>query len=662
MIDSTFTTRRSAAGDSAATGLGTRRTGGSALLLALVLAPGLFPRPGLGQVGPQPSSPERAGPLEVAEATIPELQEAMASGRTTAVELVEAYLARIAAYDQQGPRLNTIIRLNPEAPAEAEALDQERAAGTVRGPLHGIPIILKDNYDTADMPTTASSVALAGLIPPDDAFQVRKLREAGAIILGKSNMHELAAGITTISSLGGQTLNPYALTRYPGGSSGGTGAAIAASFAAVGWGSDTCGSIRIPASNNNLIGLRPTKGLSSIDGIIPLSHTQDVGGPLARWAIDLAIALDATIGLDPADPATEVLHDRTLPRFADELDATALQGARLGVLTALFGDAPEDEEVGEVVRTALGEMAGAGAEVIDIEIPGLDSLVSGSSVIAHEFKWDLIDYLAATPGAPVGSLEDILDQGLYHVALERTFRARNSPESRDSEEYREDLAKRALIRDAVVEAMEGQRLDALAYPTIRRAPAQVGDPQRGSNCQLSASSGLPALSVPAGSTPGGLPVGLELLGRPFDDAKLLSLGFAFGQATTHRLAPFSTPPLEDGVAPSRVSFEVVAEGPAARLEVRFTFDPPTGTLTFDLDVSGAPRNEVHAVDLHRSGEGADGPVIHRLAGPGVVPASGEVTLTGPEIKAFRDGRLYLGVYTWEHPAGAAREPLLLPSR
>ncbi len=662
MIDSTFTTRRSAADHSATTGLGTRRTGGSALLLALVLAPGLLPRPGLGQVGPQPSSPERAGPLEVAEATIPELQEAMASGRTTAVELVEAYLARIAAYDQQGPRLNTIIRLNPEAPAEAEALDQERAAGTVRGPLHGIPIILKDNYDTADMPTTASSVALAGLIPPDDAFQVRKLREAGAIILGKSNMHELAAGITTISSLGGQTLNPYALTRYPGGSSGGTGAAIAASFAAVGWGSDTCGSIRIPASNNNLIGLRPTKGLSSIDGIIPLSHTQDVGGPLARRAIDLAIALDATIGMDPADPATEVLRDRTLPRFADELDATALQGARLGVLTALFGDAPEDEEVGEVVRAALDEMAGEGAEVIDVQIPGLDSLVSGSSVIAHEFKWDLIDYLAATPGAPVGSLEDILEQGLHHVALERTFRARNSPESRDSEEYREDVAKRTVIRDAVVEAMEGQRLDALAYPTIRRAPAQVGDPQRGSNCQLSASSGLPALSVPAGSTPGGLPVGLELLGRPFDDAKLLSLGFAFGQATTHRLAPFSTPPLEDGVAPSRVSFEVVAEGPAARLEGRFTFDPPTGALTFDLDVSGPPRNEVHAVDLHRSGEGADGPVIHRLAGPGVVPASGEVTLTGPEIKAFRDGRLYLGVYTWEHPAGAAREPLLLPSR
>ena len=586
----------------------------------------------------------------------------MASGRTTAVELVEAYLARIAAYDQQGPGLNTIIRLNPRALAGARRLDQERAAGTVRSPLHGVPILLKDNYDTADMPTTASSVALAGLIPPDDAFQVQKLREAGAIVLGKTNMHELAAGITTISSLGGQTLNPYALTRYPGGSSGGTGAAIAASFAAVGWGSDTCGSIRIPASNNNLIGLRPTKGLSSIDGIIPLSHTQDVGGPLARSAIDLAIALDATIGIDVADPATEALRRRTLPRFADELDAVALEDARIGVLTALFGDAPEDEEVGDVVRSALARAAAAGAEVIDIEIPGLDSLVAGSSVIAHEFKWDLIDYLAQTPGAPVGSLEEILERGLHHVALERTFRARNSPEGRDSEEYREDLARRPLIRDAVVSAMERHQLDALAYPTIRRAPAQVGDPQRGSNCQLSASSGLPALSVPAGFTPSGLPVGLELLGRSFEDARLLSLGHGLEQATSNRRAPFSTPPLQDGAAPSPVSFEVVAEGPAVRLEARFVFDPPTGAMTFDVAVSGTPESEIHAVDMHRRDEGTDGPVIHRLSGPGLVPAVGRVTLTGPEIEAFRAGRLYLAVYTLEHPAGAARAPLLLPSR
>lgn len=210
----------------------------------------------------------RQGGYDVFEATILELQDDMAAGRVTAVELVDAYLARIAAYDQRGPMLNAIIRLNPNARAEAALLDQERATHGPRGLLHGIPIILKDNFDTFDMPTSGGSIALAGLVPPDDAFQVRRLRDAGAIILGKANMHELAFGITTLSSLGGQTRNPYDPSRYPGGSSGGTGAAIAASFAAIGWGSDTGGSIRIPSSHNNLFGLRLTKGLSSSDGII----------------------------------------------------------------------------------------------------------------------------------------------------------------------------------------------------------------------------------------------------------------------------------------------------------------------------------------------------------------------------------------------------------
>ena len=488
MIDSTSRPSSPAVNRPATSMMPTRRPTGAAQLLAPLLLLGLSSLPALGQVAPGASAGPSAGlssRVDVVTATISELQDAMASGRTTAVGLLEAYLDRIAAYDQQGPRLNTLIRLNPRARAEAEDRDRERASGAVRGPLHGIPIILKDNYDTADMPTTGSSVALAGLVPPDDAFQVGKLREAGAIIVGKSNMHELAAGITSISSLGGQTRNPYDLSRYPGGSSGGTGAAIAASFASIGWGSDTCGSIRIPASHNNLIGLRPTKGLSSSDGIIPLSHTQDVGGPLARAAMDLAFALDAIIGMDPADPATEVLRGRELPRFVAALEAATLQGARLGVLTAMFGDAPEDQEIGRVIRAALEEMEGSGAEVIDVEIPGLDSLVSGSSVIAHEFKWDFIDYLAATTGAPVESLQDILDGGLLHVALERTFRARNSPESRATEAYRAALAKRGPIRDAVVNAMDDQALDALIYPTIRRAPAQRPASRRGGSPRVS---------------------------------------------------------------------------------------------------------------------------------------------------------------------------------
>ncbi len=256
-----------------------------------------------GRSAPPPPSP--APPLfEVFEQSILDLQAAQTAGRVASKGLVESYLARIAAYDQAGPALNAIVLLNPRARDEAEALDRERAAKGPRGPLHGIPVLIKDNYDTADMPTTAGTLGLATLRPAADAFQVKRLRDAGAVILGKTTMHELAAGITTISSLTGQTRNPYDLARVPGGSSGGTGAAIGASLAAAGMGSDTCGSIRIPAANQNLVGLRATRGLSSRTGVIPLSSTQDVAGPLARTVTDLAIMLDATVGADPQDAVT----------------------------------------------------------------------------------------------------------------------------------------------------------------------------------------------------------------------------------------------------------------------------------------------------------------------------------------------------------------------
>ena len=321
------------------------------------------------------------GGFEVSEASIPELQAALEEGRTTSAQLVDLYLARIAAYDNAGPVLNTIIRLNPRARELATALDAERAGGTVRGPLHGIPVLMKDNYDVAGMPTTGSSLALAGHMPPDDAFQVARLLGAGAVILGKTNLHELAAGITTISSLGGQTRNPYDPSRNPGGSSGGTGAAIAASFSAVGWGSDTCGSIRIPAAVHNLFGLRPTKGLSSIDGILPLSHSQDTGGPLARTVADLAIALDATVGPDPADPATSILGDRPLPSFVDVLDRGALADARIGVIEEWVTDGGTVASVTRVIRGALEEMETLGATVIDVTIPDLDGLLANTGLI-----------------------------------------------------------------------------------------------------------------------------------------------------------------------------------------------------------------------------------------------------------------------------------------
>ena len=350
------------------------------------------------------ASPAVSTGSDLMEASILEIQEALGAGTVTSVELVRMYLARIEAYDRKGPELNSMVVLNPNALARAKTLDEERRQKGSRGPLHGIPIVVKDNYNTKDMPTTGGSVALAGMVPPDDARQVAKLREAGAIIIGKTNLHELAAGITTIGSLTGQTRNPYDPCRNPGGSSGGTGAAVAANFAVAGMGSDTCGSIRIPSSHNSLVGLRGTAGLSSRDGIIPLSHTQDIGGPLARTVTDLAILLDATVGPDSADPITESSRGRVPKTYRDYLDIGGLKSARLGVLKEAFGDAPEDETVTEVVRAAIEKMKEQGAEIIEVEEIHLEELLEDASVIKHEFKFDLMDYLQATPGAPVTSL------------------------------------------------------------------------------------------------------------------------------------------------------------------------------------------------------------------------------------------------------------------
>jgi amidase len=626
--------------------------------ILLVLMPALAEP---GQVRAQAASaPASAGLPSVLDATIPELQQAMDAGRLTSLELVEIYLARIEAYDRNGARLNAILRINPRARAEAAALDQERARGAVRGPLHGIPVILKDNYDTHDLPTSGGSVALAGLVPPDDGFQVQRLRTAGAIILAKSNLHELAMGITTVSSLGGQTRNPYDPNRNPGGSSGGTGAAVAAAFAAVGWGTDTCGSIRIPSCFNNLFGLRPTKGLSSIDGIIPLAHTQDVGGPLARSVTDLAVALDATVGPDPADPSTRALEGRDLPGFLEALDPGALQGARLGIVPALFGDPPEDREVEALLREAMGRMVQAGADTVEVEIPGLDELVGPSSVIDHEARFDLMDYLAATPGAPVTSLGEILDQGLHHSTLGEAFRRRERAESRDSEAYRAALVKREELAAALLEVMDANALDALVYPTVRQRPALIGERQGGSTCQVSAGSGFPALAVPGGFTADGLPTGLELLGRPFDDARLVAMAFAYEQVVDPRRPPPTAPPLQDGKPPASVAFHVtIPAGPGQRetLEGQLTFDPVIRTLAFAVEVSGVAPEEVYAVTLHRVEGEVAGPVIHRLMGPGQSRGAGVLHLGNRGAEDLASGRLFLALYSASHPRGLLRSAL-----
>lgn len=478
-----------------------------------------------------------AMPFHLEEASILQLQSAMEAGTVSSRDLVEMYLARIAAYDDQGPAINAMIHVNPRAAEQALALDRERAMSGPRGPLHGIPMVVKDNYDTADMPTTGGSRSLEGMMAPDDAFQVRKLREAGAVILGKTNLHEFAYGITTISSMGGQTLNPYDTTRNPGGSSGGTGAAVAANFAAAGMGSDTCGSIRIPSSHNSLVGLRATRGLSSRDGIIPLSTTQDVAGPLARSVEDLAIVLDATVGYDPSDPITALGVEHVPASYTGFLRSDSLRGARIGVLEELFGSESESDEVNEIVRAAAADMALAGAEVVQLSMPDLRDLLRGGSVINMEFKFDLDRYLQSNPGAPFQSLEAIVESGLFADAVGGTLRRSAGVETQETEAYKERLLRRDEIRLAVLAAMADLDLDAVLYPTITREAATVGERQQGSNCSLSATSGLPAISVPAGFTEGGLPVGVELLGRPFSEGVLVGLAYSYEQATHHRRPP-----------------------------------------------------------------------------------------------------------------------------
>lgn len=574
--------------------------------------------------------------FDVMDKSIPELQSAMEVGAITSRQLVQIYLARIAAYDKQGPAMNALVALNPEALAAADALDTERRAGRTRGPLHGIPVLIKDNYETIEMPTTGGSIALRTFHPHNDAFQVRRLKEAGAVILGKTNMHELASGITTISSSGGQTKNPYNLSRYPGGSSGGTAAGVAANFAVAGMGSDTCGSIRIPAANNNLVGLRGTQGLSSRVGIIPLSSTQDIGGPLARTVTDLAIMLDATVGTDPMDPSTLVSEGRIPTSFRAALSAGALKGKRLGVLRNYFGTAPEDQEVTTIVNRAVEMMKQDGAEVIDVNIPGLDELLLNSSIINAEFKFALADYLAGHEDAPVKSLGEILDLGLYHVELETVLRIRNTGEQRNGEEYRRAMIKRAALHHAIVAVLDEYQLSAMIYPSLRRKAARIGEPQLGSNCQLSAHSGLPALGLPAGFTDDGVPVGMEMLGKDFSDAELLSMGFAYEAAAKFRRLPFSTPALVGQKAPASVRIQTAIG--------EFDYDLPTATLRYRLSPEQLATGRITAIWIHRENAQHPGAALHQLFGSYSRASSGEVALSYAARQALIAGQLLLRVY------------------
>ena len=505
--------------------------------------------------------------FELDEATIADLQQRMQAGRASARSIAEQYIARIEAVDRSGPSLHSVIEVNPDALAIADQLDAERRAGRVRGPLHGIPILVKDNIATADkMMTTAGSLALAGVKPPADAFVAARLREAGAVILGKTNLSEWANFRSTHSSSGwsgrgGQTKNPYALDRNPSGSSSGSGAAVAANLAAAAIGTETDGSIVSPSTSSGLVGIKPTLGLVSRAGIVPIAHSQDTAGPMARTVADAAALLSAIAGADPADAATTARRGGEASGAADyshALDANGLRGARIGVVrNKLFGYSAAADRIAEA---AIADMKKLGAVIVDpANIPTLGKFGDSEfEVLLYEFKADLTRYLTALgPASPVHSLADVIAFNDAHAREEMPYFGQEIMTMADKKGplttavYRAALARnRRLTRELGIDlVMTRHRLDALVAPT--GAPAWLTDLVLGDSSLASSDApstvtsvaGYPHITVPAGLFRG-LPVGISFFGRAWSEPTLIKLAYAYEQATKHRRPP-AFPPSAD---------------------------------------------------------------------------------------------------------------------
>lgn len=499
---------------------------------------------------------EAKGEFDVHETSIEDVHRAMLAGEVTSRELVAASLQRISAYDKVGPAVNAVITINERALERADQLDREFARSGLGGPLHGIPLVVKDNYDTHDMPTSAGSLSLIDSLPPDDAYQVRKLREAGAIIVAKTNMYEFAFSPyeTVGSALPGYTRNPYALNRVTAGSSGGTGASVAASFAVAGLGTDTGNSIRGPSSHAALVGIRSTIGLTSRDGIVPLYLDHDVGGPMARSVRDAAIILDVIDGYDSADPVTAAANDHPHEPYTSFLNADGLRGSRIGVMRQLANRQGADPEVLQRFDAALADLRAAGATVIDeltlAELEQLVPPVAGESlpVWCPRFRYDLEDYLATLgKDAPLRTLQEIIDSGRFHPGLQSNldfFQDQAEPEN--NPDCQRSIDGRARLTSSVIALMSEHNLDALAYPSWSNPPRLIGDMNspHGDNSQhISPHTGFPAITVPMGYVANGLPVGLQFVGRAFAEPTLIRLAYGYEQATQHRRAPPSTPPI-----------------------------------------------------------------------------------------------------------------------
>lgn len=491
--------------------------------------------------------------FELDELTIADLQSGMSSGKFSAQSLTRKYLDRIDDIDKHGPAINSVIELNPEALSIAADLDRERKARRVRGPLHGIPVLIKDNIDTHDrMTTTAGSLALGGSIPLQDAFIVKKLRAAGAVIIGKTNLSEWANFRSTHSSSGwsargGQTRNPYVLDRNPCGSSSGTGAAIAANLAAVGVGTETDGSVVCPSNANSLVGIKPTLGLISRAGIIPIAHSQDTAGPMCRTVTDAAILLSALSGIDSRDAVTKLSAGKSYADFTKFLDANSFKGARIGVHRKSFGF---NDAVDKLLNDAIDIIKKRGATIIDpADIPTHGKFDDSElEVLLYEFKADLNSYLASLgPGAPVKSLKEIIDfneqfrdREMPYFGQELFIKAQAKGPLTDKA-YRNALAKnlRMSRKEGIDAVMNKHKLDALIAPTGGPPwPTDWvnGDHFTGGYSSASAVAGYPHITLPAGYV-FGLPVGISFFGRAWSEPTLIKFAYAFEQATKARRAP-----------------------------------------------------------------------------------------------------------------------------
>lgn len=487
-----------------------------------------------------------SNPFVLIEATIGDIHTAFTNNTITCEKLVARYINRIEHYDQSS-KLNSIILINPKAHIAAKRLDQQYSSSQTLKPLHCIPVILKDNFDTEDMPTEAGSIALKGSFPPDDAFMVRKLREAGAIIIAKSNMGEWAfSPYNTISSTYGETRNAYDLTRVPAGSSGGTASAVAANFGVIGMGSDTGNSIRGPASHLALVGIRSTIGATSRDGIVPLVLNRDIGGPLMRTVKDTARVYGVIAGYDPADPTTHVVKGKTQTDYSKALSVDGLKGIRLAVLKQMYEDETTDFEIEELMDKAIKDLSSAGAVVVnDFQIPKYDELRKATGFCSR-FRFDIKNYFDSLGrNAPVHSLDEVVSKKQYRKenqgAIDWAMGVSVKPEEQNPPcVYVDGDPRRKQFLEAVVKAMDAEKIDAIIYPSWSNPPRKIGDSEspHGNNSPIIAPhTGQPAITVPMGYVNGNLPAGLQMLGRPFSEAKLLQYAYAYEQQTKHRRPP-----------------------------------------------------------------------------------------------------------------------------